>query len=92
MYPNRYGNVSVMYLDTHTAQTRRPPARSVPANVAAELARQGLAKSALIPVLGVSRNTLYARFADGPPFDTDELELIAVFLGVPVTSFWRAAA
>lgn len=81
-----------MYLDTHTPASPRPPARPVSANIAAELARQGLSKSALLPVLGVSRGTLYSRFADGPPFDTDELERIAAFLDVPVTSFWSAAA
>ena len=44
-----------------------------------------------MPVLGHARNTVYSRFTD-TPFDTDELEAIATFLDVPVTTFWHKEA
>lgn len=82
--------MNAMHPNRHTGRTVPRPG-SVAANVAAELARKGYTKSALIPVLGLARNTVYSRFVD-QPFDTDELEQIAEFLNVPVTVFWRKEA
>lgn len=69
-----------------TTDTRIRP--TVADNVAAEISRRGLQKTALLPVLPLSRNTLYSRLSGKTAFDTDELEKVAAFLGIPVTTFW----
>ncbi|MGO3844427.1 hypothetical protein [Agrococcus casei] len=83
--------MNVMYPNRHEPRPARLRPGSVAANVAAELARKGKTKADLVPVLGHARNTVYSRFTD-TPFDTDELEAIATFLDVPVTTFWHKEA
>ena len=50
--------------------------------VKAELARRDIDGVALVPVLGIGRNAVYARLRYERPFDTAELEKIATFLGM----------
>lgn len=56
----------------------------VAGNVRAELARRKLATVDLIPVLGLTKNAVYARVNGDQPFIIDELDALATFLGVSV--------
>lgn len=58
--------------------------RHVAGNVKAELARRDLSGADLIPVLGISRNAVYARLRGERSFEVNELAHIANFIGVSV--------
>jgi len=64
---------------------------SLPATVAgevrAEMARQQINQQRVADALGVSRQAFNRRITGDIPFDVAELEIIAGFLGVPVTRF-----
>ena len=60
------------------------------ANIRAELARQEVDWTDLIPVLKLSRNSVYARMRGDRPFTTDEIAAIAAYLGMPPADLWPA--
>lgn len=60
--------------------------------VKAELARRDVAGSALIPVLGISKNSLYSRLRFERSFETDELAKIVDFLGIDMDTLFASAA
>jgi len=66
------------------ATTLTPFSRRVIGSVKAELARRDLDGAALVPVLGLSRNTVYARLRGEKSFEVDEVGKIADFFGIPV--------
>lgn len=57
------------------------------AGVRAELARQRKSLIELARLLGRNRNYISSRVNGHDPFDLDEIETIANWLNVPVTSF-----
>ena len=66
--------------------------RRVAGNVKAELARRDLSGSDLIPILGISRNAVYARLRGERSFEVNELSLIADFIGINVDVLVRSPA
>lgn len=65
--------------------------RRVIGAVKAELARRDLGGSDLIGPLGLGRNAVYARLRYEKPFATDELEKIAEFLNIPISTLLASA-
>lgn len=59
-------------------------AEEIGAAVRAELSRRGRSIASLVPVLGISRNTIYRRTRGQEPFDYTQLQLIAEDLGVDI--------
>mgnify|MGYP001446381999 CR=1 FL=1 len=59
--------------------------------IKAELARRDLDGADLIAVLELSRNTIYARLRYEQPFDLDEVEKVATFLGMKVDDLLESA-
>ncbi len=59
--------------------------------IKAELARRDLDGADLIDVLGLSRNTIYARLRYEQPFDLDEVERVATFLDMAVDELLESA-
>lgn len=59
--------------------------------VKAELARRDQDGLALVDVLGMNRNAVYARLRYEVPFTTDELDKIATFFGMTFTSLIASA-
>ncbi len=57
----------------------------VTAAVRAELARRGLDRLALAPVMNLERNAVYARFRGEKSFTMNDLSNIAKFLGIDET-------
>jgi transcriptional regulator with XRE-family HTH domain len=68
-----------------------PFTASVAGAVKAELARRGFEGSALVDVLGLSRNTVYSRLRGDTALTTDELAAIAAFLGIELDVIWASA-
>ncbi|MGN7861491.1 hypothetical protein ACTJI8_13000 [Microbacterium sp. 22303] len=58
----------------------------------AELARRGVDGVALCEPLKLSRNSVYSRLNGTKPFNTDEIEAAAAFLGITVDQLIRSAA
>lgn len=54
--------------------------QQIAAGISAELARQGKTKTDLMEPLGLTQNSIYARFHSRTPFTTDELSEIANYL------------
>lgn len=52
--------------------------------IRAELSRRDLDGVALVEPLGLSRNSIYSRLRGKTPFDTEEVEKVAAFLGITV--------
>jgi transcriptional regulator with XRE-family HTH domain len=65
-------------------------AASVAAEVRAHMARQQVNQQRIAEVLGYSRQAFSRRMTGEVPFDVAELEKIATFLNVPVTSLLAA--
>lgn len=61
-----------------------PFTERVASNIRAELARRQLSQADLATALRTTQQTISRRMTGAVPFDTDELEVIAEFLGVPV--------
>lgn len=61
-----------------------PFSRRVIGSVKAELARRDLDGVALVPVLGLGRNAVYARLRGEKSFEVEEIAMIADFFGIPV--------
>lgn len=59
--------------------------------IKAELARRDLDGADLIDVLKLSRNTIYSRLRYEQPFDLDEVEKVALFLGMAVDELLESA-
>lgn len=59
--------------------------------VRAELARRGIDGVALCEPLALSRNSIYSRLNGPKPFDTDEIEAAAKFLGMTVDQLIKSA-
>lgn len=57
--------------------------RRLGGEVRAELARQEKSRTALAAELGISREALRRRLNGVQPFQVEELDTVAVFLGVP---------
>lgn len=53
--------------------------------VKAELSRRDLSGNDLVEPLGLGRNAVYDRLSYRKAFTTDQLDLIADFLGIPIT-------
>lgn len=60
--------------------------------VKAELARRDVPGSALIPVLGISKNSLYSRLRFERSFETDELAKIVDYLDMDMDALFASAA
>lgn len=60
--------------------------------VKAEIARRDLSGGNLAPILGIGRNAVYARLRGDAPFDTDQLEKIADWLGISLETLFASAA
>lgn len=67
--------------------TPHPLRARVAAEVRAELARQGKVPADVGEVLGLSRPTVTNRLRGDSPFDLDELETLAAWLGVTPETF-----
>lgn len=63
---------------------------SVAGAVRAELARRNLSGEALIPVLGIGRNAVYARLRGERSFEVEEVAKIADFLGIQISALVSA--
>lgn len=63
-----------------------PFSERVRANVRAELARANLSQTDLAEGLHTTQQAISRRMSGKVPFDTDEIEAIAAFLGVPVSA------
>lgn len=59
--------------------------------IKAELARRDIDGVALAAPLGLSRNSVYARLRGAQPFDTEEVEKVAAFLGMTVDHLLESA-
>lgn len=59
---------------------------SVAGAVRAELARRNLSGEALVPVLSIGRNAVYARLRGERSFEVEEVAKIASFLGVQISA------
>lgn len=59
----------------------------VATEVRAEVARQNVTQYDLAEVLGVAQPSISRRLAGKHPFDTDELDKLAAYFGVPVDRF-----
>jgi hypothetical protein len=59
--------------------------------IKAELGRRDLDGVDLVGPLGMSRNSVYARLNGMQPFDTDQIEKVAVFLGMTVDQLLESA-
>jgi hypothetical protein len=59
-------------------------AKAIGEAVRSETSRRGQPLSALVPVLGLSRTTVYGRVKGREPFDYVELQRIADFLDIPL--------
>lgn len=55
-------------------------------NVRVELGRRNLAKTTLVPVLGVSYTAVQRRLTGELPMDIVELDALAAFFSVPLTT------
>lgn len=62
----------------------------VATEVRAEVARQNVTQYDLADVLGMAQPSVSRRLAGKHPFDTDELDKLAAFFGVPVDRFLAA--
>ncbi len=60
--------------------------------VRAELARHNFPGEALIPVLGIGKNAVYARLRGERSFEVEEIAKIATFLSIEVTALVSAPA
>ncbi|MEV7265650.1 helix-turn-helix transcriptional regulator [Micromonospora aurantiaca] len=61
-------------------------------NVRVELARRRMSQRGLAEATGLSQSYIGRRLTGEMPFTTDDLELIATALSVPVTAFLPATA
>lgn len=59
--------------------------------VRAELGRQGLPKTSLVPVLGLSYTAVHRRLTGDVDFTVPELDKVAQFLNVPITTLLGTA-
>jgi len=60
------------------------PAQRVAAEVRAAMARNRVSQEAVARALGVSQTAVSRRLSGVVPFDINELECVAQFLGVPI--------
>lgn len=74
---------------TNSSQTLT---QRVAAEVRAEVARQNVTQEHLARVLGVAQPNISRRLTGKQPFDTDELDKLAVAFGVPVDRFLTVPA
>ncbi|WP_405375895.1 MULTISPECIES: hypothetical protein [unclassified Microbacterium] len=65
---------------------------SVAAAVCAEISRQGKARAAIAPVIGVTAPTAYSRLRGDTPFTMKELGQVARFLGMTAYDLMESAA
>lgn len=73
------------------SQNRDSRAAEIGSTVRAELARRGEPISALLPVLGMSRTSLYSRIRGTSTFDYVELYAVAEHIGMTVSELIEAA-
>ncbi len=66
-------------------------AEAIGGAVRAELARRGQSVVSLVPVLGISKGSVYARTQGRAPFDYVELQKIAAHLGTTVVRLVESA-
>lgn len=59
--------------------------------IKAEIARRDIDGVALAAPLGLSRNSVYARLRGEQPFDTEEVQKVADFLGMTVDRLLESA-
>lgn len=64
----------------------------VAAEVRAEVARQNVTQDRVAQILGVAQPNVSRRLNGKQPFDTDELDKLAVAFGIPVDRFLNAPA
>ncbi|MCC2031799.1 hypothetical protein [Microbacterium allomyrinae] len=60
--------------------------------IKAELARRDIDGVALVDVLELSRNSVYARLRGERPFDTDEIAAASEFLGMSILDLLASAS
>jgi hypothetical protein len=74
------------------SQNRDSQAAEIGSAVRAELARRGQPITALLPVLGLSRTSLYSRIRGTSAFDYVELHRIAEHLGMTTSQLVESAS
>lgn len=69
-----------------------PLSQHLAARVRALISSRGLKKKALAPALGITENQAYTRISGRVPFEADELEPLAEWLGVSLSDLLERSA